>query len=116
MADLFSVASPLMIKSPHGGKKVMAEVFPHPDGIMFFEIFWNLMEDNNGVHIIRGELKGDGPWKVGDYVINVLGCQGTDPELAEDFSHWQSYMQTPINDYPGSDEIREVAKGLGASI
>jgi hypothetical protein len=116
MADLFSLTSPLMIKSPHGGKKVIAELFRHPQGIVFFEVFWNLMDVNEGVHFIAGEIKGEGPWKVGEYVIHVLGCQGTDPELAEDFSQWQSYLQTPMNAYPEPDEIREFAKSFAGSL
>lgn len=116
MADLFTMSSPLMIFSPHGGKKVIAELYPHPDGIVFFEVFWNLMEEDVGVHLIKGEFKGEGPWKVGDYVINVLGCQGTDPELAEDFSQWQSYLQSPMNEYPDERQRQELARKHGASI
>lgn len=116
MVDLFSVTSPLMIKSPHGGKKVIAEIFRHPQGIVFFEVFWNLMDGDEGIHMIQGEIKGDGPWKVGDYLINVLGCHGTDSGLAEDFSQWQSYLQTPMNGYPEYDDVGMLAKRLGANI
>lgn len=100
MADLFAVTSPLMIRSPHGGEKLIAELFPHPEGIIFFEIFWNQSSDNQGIHFIEGDVKGEGPWKVGDYVINVLACHGTNQELAQDFAQWQMYLQAPMNDYP----------------
>jgi hypothetical protein len=115
MAVLFSMTSPLMIKSPHGGEKVIAELFPHPDGIIFFEIFWDQMEANEGIYVIEGDVTGEGPWKVGDYIINVLGCQGTNPELADDFSQWQMYRQSPLGAYPDRDAIEALAKEFGAS-
>ncbi|MBD3620132.1 MAG: hypothetical protein HUJ28_11740 [Chromatiales bacterium] len=116
MAEIFTVTSPLMIKSPHGGEKVIAELFPHPDGILFFEIFWDQMEANDGIYVIKGELKGEGPWKVGDYIINLLGCQGTNPDLAEDFSQWQMYLQSPLSDYPSEASRLALAREHGASI
>ncbi|MDH5183864.1 MAG: hypothetical protein OEX12_08245 [Gammaproteobacteria bacterium] len=100
MVDLFSVTSPLMIRSPFAGEKVIAELFSHPKGIVFLEIFWNQLANNQGFHFIKGDVKGEGPWKVGDYVINILGCHGTNQELAEDFAQWNMYLQMPMNDYP----------------
>ncbi len=108
MADLFSVRAPLMIRSPHGGEKVIAELFPHPEGILFFEIFWDQMPGQQGVHLIKGEISGEGPWKVGDYVINILGCQGTHTDLATDFSEWQLYRQMST-DYPDTGELAQMA-------
>lgn len=116
MAELFSMTTPLMIKSPHGGEKVIAELYPHPEGIVFFELFWDQMEAEDGIYVIKGDIRGEGPWKVGDYVINVLGCQGTNPDLAEDFSHWQMYLQSPLNSYPTKDSIDDLARQYGASI
>lgn len=110
MAELFSVKAPLMIRSPHGGEKVIAEIYPHPEGIIFFEIFWDQIPDDGGIYIIRGEIKGEGPWKVGDYVINVLGCQGSQPELANDHSQWQMYLQSATTDYPDATQREAIAQ------
>ena len=110
MADLFSVTSPLMIKSPRGGEKVIAEIFPYQTGIVFFEIFWNQIADDQGIHIIEGEIQGDGPWRIGSYIINLLGCHGTNQQLAMDFSQWQMYLQTPVNDYPDHLFIQDLAR------
>lgn len=109
MADLFSVTSPLVIRSPRGGEKVIAELFPHPNGLLFFEIFWNQMPDQKGIHLIEGEVHGEGPWKVGEYVIHVLGCHGSNADLALEFSQWQMYLQSPMHDYPDQLTIRKLA-------
>ncbi|MBD3609510.1 MAG: hypothetical protein HUJ30_03085 [Gammaproteobacteria bacterium] len=116
MADLFSITSPLMIRSPHGGEKVVAELYPHPDGIVFFEIFWNHEDEQNGIYVIEGDVTGEGPWKVGEYVINILGCHGTNPALVEDFAQWQTYLQSALSGYPKQDEVDEVALSFGAYI
>ena len=110
MVDLFSVTAPLVIRSPYGGEKIIAELFSHPEGIIFFEIFWNQLEKNNGVFVIKGEIKGEGPWKIGEYVINILGCHGTNAELAEDFAQWQVFRQSAYCDYPQTEEITKIAQ------
>lgn len=109
MADVFSVSAPLMIRSPHGGEKVIAELFPCDDGLIFFEIFWDQLPKGEGIYHIRGPIRGEGPWKAGDYVINLLGCQGTHPELAADFSQWQVYRET-VAQYPDTETLQIWAK------
>lgn len=116
MADLFSVTAPLLIRYPDGGKKIMLERFPHPDGLLFFELNWERMDNQRGVHLVSGEVKGEGPWKVGDCVVTVLGCQGTDPEMAGLFSHWQMEVEQGLAGYPSRDEIRRFADAHGAMI
>lgn len=115
MADLFSMKSPLMIRFPDGEKRIMAEYFKHPEGLLFFDVFWN-QSDDSAIHIIKGEYKGEGPWKIGDAVINVLGCHGSDPELATLFSEWQIYLQMSADAYPVDDEIKKIAVSKGAMI
>ena len=113
MADLFSMKSPLMIRFPNGEKRIMAEYFKHPNGLLFFDVFWN-QSDESAIHLVEGEYKGEGPWKIGDAVINVLGCHGTDPELATLFSEWLTYMQMAGDEYPAEDKIKELAQTKGA--
>lgn len=114
MADLFAMKSPLVIRLPDGRKHIMAEYFRHPEGLLYFEIFWHQQPEQSGIHLVDGEFKGDGPWKVGDCVISVLGCHGTDPELASLFSEWQTTMQMAPEAYPGDGEIRDIAILKGA--
>lgn len=113
MADLFSMKSPLMIRFPDGRKYIMAEYFRHPEGLLFFEVFWNQVGDE-AIHLVKGECRGEGPWKVGDSVISVLGCRGSEPELASLFSEWQSYLQMSSGDYPAETEILKKASAHGA--
>jgi hypothetical protein len=114
MADLFSVTAPLMIRYPDGGKRVMAEVFPHPEGLLYFELFWDRMPDERGVHVISGVVRGEGPWKAGDCVITLLGCQGSEPELAGDYAEWRLYLEQASAAYPSRRELEAMARRHGA--
>ena len=116
MADLFSMTSPLMIRTPQGQEQVIAEIFPHPEGLVYFELYWHLGQPEETIHVVDGNVNGEGPWKIGDYVINVLGCHGTNAELATAFQQWQSYLQTAGDDYPPSPLVVAIARRLGATI
>lgn len=114
MADLFAMKSPLVIRFPDGRKHIMAEYFKHPDGLLYFEVFWHQQAQQAAIHLVRGEYKGEGPWKVGDCVISVLGCHGSDPELASLFSEWQTFLQMAPDVYPGEEQIKALAISKGA--
>lgn len=117
MADLFTVTAPLALRCPDGLRKVLAACFPHPVGLLYFDTFWHLSTPDQAAHLIRGELVGDGPWKIGGCVITVLGCHNTDPDLAEPFARWRDYLQGPGGvDYPPRAQIRDIARRLGAKV
>lgn len=116
MAELFTMKSPLVIRFPDGRKHIMAEYFRHPEGLLYFELFWHQQSDSEAIHLVRGEYKGEGPWKVGDCVISVLGCHGSDPELASLFSEWQTTLQIAPDAYPDEGHINSLAVSLGAVI
>ena len=105
-----------MIRLPSGQKRVMAEYFPHPKGLLYFDLFWHLGDPVDTVHIVEGPVRGEGPWKVGEAVINVLGCHGTDPELAPAFNDWQHYLAEHIGAYPGRQQILALARRCGAQV
>lgn len=42
------------------------------------------------IRLIEGGLTGDGPWKIADWVITVLGCHGAAPDLASQYAYWQT--------------------------
>ena len=115
MADLFSMKSPLMIRYPDGQKRIMVEYFKHAEGLLFFEAFWK-QGDDSAIHLVKGEYKGEGPWKVGDCVISVLACHGSEPELASLFSEWQTYLQMSPESYPPEKEIQKIAIAHGAIV
>jgi hypothetical protein len=116
MADLFSVTAPLLIRLPAGDLHVMAERFPHPRGLVYFDLFWHLKEAALGVHVVEGLVKGDGPWKVGDAVIRVLGCHGTDGALARRYDEWRMYLSENAAAYPARAQIEAIARRHGALV
>ncbi len=116
MADLFAMKAPLQIRLADGSKHIMAEYFPHPRGLLYFDLYWNSMPTRHAVHLVEGEYKGDGPWKVGDAVITVVGCHGTDACLATALSEWRSYLQMQGDAYPTDEIIRNIAREYGASV
>jgi len=113
MADLFSMKSPLQIRFSNGESRIMAEYFRHPGGLIFFDVFWN-QQPESSIHLVEGEYKGEGPWKIGDAVISVLGCHGCDADLAAQFADWQTYLQMCSDEYPDADEIVGLAVSHGA--
>ena len=72
------------------------------------------MRDGEGIQVATGDIKGEGPWKVGDAVVTVLGCQGTNPEQAAEFSDWKIHLEQRGEPYPTRDELQLIAteKGL----
>jgi hypothetical protein len=67
--------------------------------------------------LISGELRGEGPWKIGGCVLRVLGCHNTDPHLAEPYARWREYLQNAgPDDYPPPEQIRSIARRLGATV
>ena len=109
MADLFSVAAPLLIRYPDGTMHVMVHCLRHPQGLVYFRTFWDRMPAAEGIVLVAGEVRGDGPWKVGDAVVTLLGCQGSHPEQAAEYADWQCYLAQGI-DYPGNDQLLALAR------
>ena len=116
MADLFSVTAPLLIRLPTGDMHVLAERFAHPRGLVYFDLFWHLRNPHIGVHVVEGIIKGDGPWKIGDASVRVLGCHGTDGALARRFDEWRTFLTEHPESYPARPEIEAIARRHGALI
>ena len=114
MSNLFSVTAPLLIRLPTGDMHVMAERFPHPRGLVYFDLFWHMGNPHFGVHFVEGIIKGDGPWKIGEAVVRVLGCHGTDGALARRFDEWRAYITGLADAYPARAEIEAIARRYGA--
>lgn len=115
MAELFDTTAPLMIRDADGTRCVIAECFPHPRGVLYFDLYWHQSSPQQAMHVIEGEVRGEGPWRVGDCVINVLGCHGTDAELAMQFDAWRDYLASS-DDYPPVPLIVAIARRMGAAI
>jgi len=115
MADLFTVTAPLKIRLPDGQQQVIAELFRHPKGLLYFELHWQ--EDHEArIHLVEGELRGDGPWKIAEYIIYVLGCQHTDADMASEYAEWRTWHQQHPEAYPDRKMIERLASSYGATI
>ncbi|MDB4409525.1 hypothetical protein N9235_01780 [Gammaproteobacteria bacterium] len=113
MADLFTVTTPLLIRYPDNTRHVMVACFRCADGIVYFRPWWNELPDGKGVQLVRGSLRGEGPWKLGDTVITVLGCQGTHPQQAAELADWKFHLEQRGERYPARAELEMVARELG---
>lgn len=113
MADLFSITAPLLIRFPDDTKHVMVHCFSHPDGLVYFRTFWDQLPEQEGVRLVRGELRGEGPWKAGDAVITMLGCHGTHPEQAAEYADWQFHLEQLGAAYPSREQLVNKARGMG---
>lgn len=110
MADLFTVTAPLAIRHANGHKEVVAEKLSYNDGLIYLPPFWPEMDIAEALRYVPGPIKGDGPWKIGDAVVAVLACHGTDAQLASDFSNWQTYLMQVDEAYPQREEIDKLMK------
>lgn len=118
MASLFSITAPLLIRHGDGVRHIIAECFPLAEmpGLVYFELYWHLQRPAiHAIHAIRGEIRGDGPWKIADSVVTVLGCHGTDPDLATSFAEWQDYLRQGAPGYPAREAIHALARSVGAA-
>ncbi|WP_456444419.1 hypothetical protein [Thiolapillus sp.] len=113
MAHIDTVTAPLIIRFSQKEEKVVARAFPHPLGLVYLDLFWHLSTPDQAAHLIRGQLQGDGPWRVGDARIRILGCASTDPHLQEQYVPWRDYLSQHPENYPPEEQIREIARRLG---
>lgn len=116
MAAIETVTAPLVIRFSDDHEQVIAAAFPHPAGLLYLDLFWHLRKPDQAAHLLRGELRGDGPWRIGDAVIRVLGCHNTDPHLQDQFQPWNRYLEEQGDAYPPRGQILEVARRLGAEV
>ena len=112
MADLFTLTVPLLIRYPDATRHVMLGCFRHPEGLVYVRPFWELLPAGEGIRLVSGTIRGEGPWKVGDAVVTVLGCQGTNPEQAAEFADWKFHLEQRGEDYPTRDELQAIANAL----
>jgi hypothetical protein len=110
LADLFTLTVPLVIRYSDNTRHVMLGCFRHPDGIVYVRPFWDRLPGMEGIQLASGNVRGEGPWKVGDAVITVLGCQGTNPQQAAEFSDWKFELEQRGECYPTRDELRAIAR------
>ena len=116
MPDLFEMQRPLSVNYTDGRKTVIVAYYPHAEGMVYLEPFWEQKPEGEKVVLIKGDVKGDGPWRVGSAVLTLVGCQGTDAELAQQLAQWQAHIQEVGSDYYDPEAIRALARQYGALI
>jgi len=89
MAELFTLTAPLLVRYPDGEQRLIAEKFTHPQGMIYVEPFW-LESELPAAYLLKGEIKGEGPWKVGDVIVRLLSCG--DSEFSMQWAQWQQYL------------------------
>lgn len=114
MAAIDAITAPLVLRHPDGQEQLIAACFPHPAGLLYLDLYWHLSTPQQAAHLVRGELRGEGPWRVGDVRLRVLGCQHTDPHLQAAWHAWQQYLQHQGDAYPPRAQIVAIARRLGA--
>jgi len=112
--DLFTVTAPLVIRHADGTRRLMAERFPHPAGLLYFEPFWRDNARQPAIHLVRGEIRGGGPWKVGDAVVTVLSCR--EFELNTEWNDWQGLLLGADTVYGDREATRASARQHGALV
>ncbi|MGW8310105.1 MAG: hypothetical protein ACWGNB_03485 [Thiogranum sp.] len=116
MADLFSVTAPLAIRfRDTGEKQIMVERIPYHDGLVFLPAFWTETGIETALRYVAGPIEGDGPWKVGNAIVSVLACHGTDAALAGEFSAWQTRVLEIGDAFPDKSEIETRMKTCAAT-
>lgn len=94
----------------------MVVYYPHNEGLLYLRPFWEQQPQGQQATVLKGELKGQGPWKIADAVISLVGCQGTDAELAQQLADWEFHLQNVGQNHYNVDDIRCLAKEYGALI
>mgnify|MGYP006944207299 CR=1 FL=1 len=80
------------------------------DGLLFLPTFWTDAGVDRALRYVPGPIEGEGPWKVGNAIVTLLACHGTDAELANDFSCWQSRLLELGEAYPAKQDIERQMK------
>jgi hypothetical protein len=109
MADLFTITAPLLVRFPDGTKHVMVELLRHPDGLVYFRPFWGQLPREEGIQLVSGDIRGEGTWKIGNAVITVLGCHGTNPVEAAEYAQWQLHLEQLGDHYPARNQLEQIA-------
>jgi hypothetical protein len=113
LTDLFSITAPLLIRHAGGVKHVMIECFRHPDGLVYLRRFRGREPDAQDMHFVQGEVTGEGPWKIGDAVMTLPGCHGSNPGETAEFAEWQFHAGQLGDACPSRSELEKMARDRG---
>ena len=108
--NLFSVKAPLIICFANGESEIMAERYPHPDGLVYVPPFWH--QPGQQARVVKGKIEGVGPWKIGTAVVRVLSCGDRDLNLL--WNDWQQSAGSRAIDPEYEFELGKMMQQSGA--
>lgn len=86
-------------------RRVVAHVFPHPDGVVFAEPGWcEPLRSFHAFHVLEGTLAGAGPWQIGSYQFSVME---EEDDLVLD---WLAWANAPKPDYCSREKAEQAAQ------
>lgn len=91
MAELLTVTSPLLVRYTNGEHRLVAETFKNPLGIIYAEPYW-LESKHPAAYLLKGEIRGDGPWKIDEVIVRLLSCADVDFKMQ--WAEWQQYLSS----------------------
>jgi len=89
MVDIYTLTSPLLVQYPNGEKRLVADKFTHSLGMVYVVPYW-LEHEIPQAYLLAGEIKGEGPWKIGDVIVRLLSCG--DIEHKMQWAEWEQYL------------------------
>jgi len=110
--DLFTVKAPLIICYENGECEIMAERYPHADGLVYVPPFWH--EPGQHPRIVTGKIEGVGPWKIGGAVIRLLSCR--DRNLKLEWADWEQSAGNRASDPEYEQTLSQVMRASGAQL
>ena len=88
--EAFDQGRPLVLDHSVGGERLLAAIWPTPDGIGFADIGWPENDVGHPFHEVVGQITGDGPaWKIGD--AELMELMSWHP-LNADWKRWQAWL------------------------
>lgn len=93
--NLFEQTKPLKIIHPIGGERIIASLFPAPNGLYFFDVGWYdpYGMSGNCIHFVKGKIEGDGPWIIkGDGMESKIEIMKDNDRLMSQALEWKKYI------------------------
>ena len=105
LQEAFENHLPLKVIISRDHERVIAEGFIVGEGVVFYDVFW-YEASSHPIHLIEGEISGEGPWRVGEMVIEEMK---EDEFLFE--ADWKSWLRFR-NHEDGKEATRKLAQLL----
>lgn len=113
MSSLFGTHKrPLIVEIAPDNRRMVAEIFPAADGIVYFDYGWHVNVGVHPIHAVTGKITGKGPWRVGETVIRELELD--DPQRY--WLDWRDWQAICVKNYPPRDRIEAIARRFGALV